>query len=142
MYCSNCGKKLTDGQRFCSECGSPCAADDKVKPEERIQFNAADQHASSEVKNHPLPLILGIAGLVMTGIGAVLGIYAFWLVFPGLGTSAAAWILSYALAGKKCRPGRRMLVGRRLGMIGVILSIVLISVLLALLFILPYDRLK
>lgn len=49
MFCSNCGNKLSDGAKFCSECGSP------VNPINNIPTESTASIAPSQTEVRPMP---------------------------------------------------------------------------------------
>jgi hypothetical protein len=78
VYCTRCGSIVDAGDRFCGVCGarvSPSARD--AAPTQEIPTQAyAPPHASNSSSNRALPLILGLAAvlLVLIGIGMIVGL--------------------------------------------------------------------
>lgn len=50
MFCSNCGKELPDGTKFCSACGAPMAKAEDVKEEAKTEEVKAEETKAEEVK--------------------------------------------------------------------------------------------
>ena len=78
VYCTRCGSIVNAGGRFCGACGarvSPSARDASPTQEMPAQ-SYAPPHVSGGSNNRALPLILGLAAvlLVLIGIGAIVGL--------------------------------------------------------------------
>ncbi|MBP5230985.1 MAG: hypothetical protein ILO68_04575 [Clostridia bacterium] len=143
MYCGRCGFPLNDSDRFCRNCGLEVPPDSSAQAGQTGSAQTSGSASAPAQKNervdHPLPLILGIAGLVLALAGAVAGIVALPFACLGLPASVTAWILSYALVKKGQTAGTKMRVGRRLGIAGTILSVLFLALLVCLLLLSGYS---
>lgn len=77
VYCTQCGSIANSGARFCGVCGAPVSpsAQDAAPTQEIPAQDYAPPPASSSGNNRALPLILGLAVvlIVLVGIGAIVG---------------------------------------------------------------------
>ncbi len=78
VYCTRCGGIVNAGARFCGACGAPVssAARDAAPTQEMPARSYAPPPAPNGSPNRALPLILGLAAvlLVLAGIGAIVGL--------------------------------------------------------------------
>lgn len=69
MYCSNCGKLLPDGSRFCYECGQPVSPD-AVKPVNETVKNVVPPYGSPKKRSRVwLWILIGVLALAAVGTG-------------------------------------------------------------------------
>lgn len=116
--CPHCGKEVEDDVKFCPSCGKPI--DGEVKEE-------AVAEPVKEDKNGRLAMIFGIisvaASLVFGGSSLFFVFGAFALVIP-LGFGIPALILGI----KTRKASKQGLVGFILGIVGIALSVIALSV--------------
>lgn len=53
MYCMNCGKNITDGSKFCPECGTPVQKKTQVQPTAPVQQAVPVQQAAPVQQSAP-----------------------------------------------------------------------------------------
>lgn len=66
MYCTNCGKKIVDGYKFCSACGNPV---DTV-----VDENSIENPQSLSVDSNPKKMTFKTKSLIVTALVAVITI--------------------------------------------------------------------
>ncbi|MBQ1256806.1 MAG: zinc-ribbon domain-containing protein, partial [Clostridia bacterium] len=66
MYCPNCGKKLNEGEKFCSGCGNKVGAVNSLVPEGKAKLPVVmDVTAKKEKSKKPVGLIAFCCVLVV-----------------------------------------------------------------------------
>lgn len=124
MYCSKCGKQITDGSHFCPECGAQLGASTQPPPyQPNTATGTRDQEKRSDYvypKNPPLSphfawLHFALAGLpcwlhgqVAKGFVFLISSIVATIIIPGIGwifVDIVATIDSYKV-GKKLAAGQ------------------------------------
>ncbi|MBN2163900.1 MAG: zinc ribbon domain-containing protein [Pontiellaceae bacterium] len=95
MYCSKCGKEISDGSRFCPECGVGLGSDTQTaSAQQNINAGTRDLAGSADLicpKNPPTSPHMALLAFVQAGLphivfgqvakGIVI-IVAFWMSVP------------------------------------------------------------
>lgn len=96
MYCSKCGNKVNENDKFCTKCGNACIEQERTFNNENInQFNTSNSTNSMALPS----LICSIVGLFVFGIplgiiSLILGIMAHkQAVISRSSTKMATWAI-------------------------------------------------
>ncbi|MBR2413011.1 MAG: zinc-ribbon domain-containing protein [Clostridia bacterium] len=75
-FCPNCGAALQAGENFCSACGTPvqqAPANQYAQPQENYNPYPEANQAPVENKKSPVPVVLGVLGIVFAWLFALIG---------------------------------------------------------------------
>lgn len=109
MYCQNCGKKQENNENFCTNCGTKYRKTENLKNiSEETQVSSSEKSSSPQVRTTSFPII-GIIALIF-----------FWI--PIISIPLA--IISIVTGNKYEKETNKKTVGKILGIISLILSII------------------
>lgn len=116
MFCSNCGTKLDENQKFCPECGKSLIKENAEKRIELANFQD-NQQKQSKCWNVFAGLGLGL------GIG---GASTFWIPFMGVMMSFTA--LVFSILGFKSQTSKgKAVVGFVFSIVGCVIGLMITS---------------
>ena len=140
MNCTHCGSPVEPGSRFCPACGTPLVNINETDPAGQTPIRPVENGtARREVNNHPLPLILSLIGIVLSGLGAAFGILLFWLSILGLGFGIAGVVAAKKTVKAHQTPGGMIVAGKIIGRLAIILSALYLTLLGAYLLLLSFG---
>ena len=117
MICKNCGAEIADGSTFCTQCGAPVQQEQPQQPQQPQQPVYTAAPAAQAPEGKPI-LILGILSLALNSIP-----YVGWIAGLICAIICAKKVKAYLAAGGQLTGAAK--VGKILGTVGLIVSIVM-----------------
>ncbi len=81
MYCSNCGNKIKEGEKFCSQCGNKM--NDSIPRKESQKIEHIDSNMGNS-NNHKLGQMSKIIGMIAIVLSVVINLLAIPIAVVGL----------------------------------------------------------